>query len=76
MVKKKRIKLKITELRESAGLTQKELADLAGTTETTVANWEHERTGAEQIVRVAKICKALNCLPWDLYEEVDGEQSP
>jgi transcriptional regulator with XRE-family HTH domain len=73
MAEKKRIKLKITELREAAGLTQKELADLSGTTETTVANWEHERTGVEQIVRVAKICKALNCLPWDLYEEVDND---
>jgi transcriptional regulator with XRE-family HTH domain len=67
----KKVISKVSELRAKAGLTQKQLADMTDTTVVTVSNWERNRTGVEQIVRLAKLCKALNCFPEDLYEEVE-----
>ena len=64
---------KIAQLREAAGLTQRQLADLTDTTVITISNWERNRTGVEQLARVAKLCRALNCSPDDLTEEVDTD---
>jgi transcriptional regulator with XRE-family HTH domain len=64
---------RVAEFRQKAGLTQKQLADLIGTTVITVANWERNRTGIEQIVRIGKLCEALQCSPKDLYKEMDYE---
>ena len=63
----------VAELREKSGLTQKELADLVGTTVITISNWERNRTGVEQLVRVAKLCKALGCSPEQLATEEEVE---
>lgn len=59
---------RVAELRTAAGLTQRELAILVGVTETTIRNLERNRNGVEQLERVAKLCKALNCGPADLIE--------
>lgn len=68
---------KISELREKAGLTQRDLAIAVGVTDTTIANWEHGRRGIEWLVRTAKLCEMLNCQPSDLYElkEIGDESS-
>lgn len=59
---------KIAALRERAGLTQRELAQIVGVTETTIANWERGRSGLEWIERFIRLCQVLNCTLDDLIE--------
>ncbi|MBD2211889.1 helix-turn-helix transcriptional regulator [Nostoc linckia FACHB-104] len=63
---------RVAELRKRSDLTQRELANLIGVTETTVRNWENNRSGVEWFERIAKLCTALNCTPNELfgYEKV------
>jgi excinuclease UvrABC nuclease subunit len=58
----------IDALRKQAGLTQKQLANLVGVTESTIRNLERNRNGVEQIERIVKLCRALKCSPEDLIE--------
>lgn len=74
MSKEKKLASNVAELRKQAGLTQKQLAELTGTTVVTVANWENNRTGVDQLLRVAKLCKALKCSPDDLVNEIEAEE--
>jgi transcriptional regulator with XRE-family HTH domain len=67
---KQKAKPRIAFLREKAGLTQLELSRIVGVTESTIQNWESGRTGTEQIERIIKFCKALNCQVEDLIEYV------
>jgi putative transcriptional regulator len=57
----------IASLRQRVGLTQRQLADLVGVTETTIRNWENNRSGVEWFERVAKLCDSLQCTPNDLF---------
>jgi transcriptional regulator with XRE-family HTH domain len=57
----------VAELRKTLGLTQRQLADIVGVTETTVRNWENNRSGVEWFERIAKLCNALQCTPNDLF---------
>lgn len=59
---------RIATLRERAGLTQRELAQIVGVTETTIANWERGRSGLDWIERFIKLCEALNCTLEELVE--------
>lgn len=61
---------RIAELREQTDLTQKELADLLGLTENTIANWEKGRSGLDWIERVIKLCKIFQCTPEQLIDYV------
>lgn len=65
---------KIAELREQAGLTQRQLADMIGVDPSTVRNWERNRSTIEAFVRFAKLCEALKCVPTDLYSIEDPLQ--
>jgi putative transcriptional regulator len=65
---------RVAELRKAQALTQRELADLVGVTETTVRNWENNRSGVDWFDRIAKLCKALECEPQDLVKYVDPMQ--
>ncbi len=62
---------KVAELRRELGLTQRQLADAVGVTESTISNWEKNRNGIEWFERVAKLCHALNCSPEDLIDYTD-----
>lgn len=64
---------RVAELRKRLDLTQRQLADLVGVTETTVRNWENNRSGVEWFERIAKLCDALQCAPNDLlgYKNVE-----
>ena len=62
---------KIAELREKAGLTQKELADFVGIDISTLRNWERNRSGIEAFVRIDRLCTTLQCEPGDLYAPED-----
>ena len=66
---------KVGELRKKAELTQRQLADLVGVTESTIRNWENNRNGVEWLVRVAKLCDALDCTAQELIDfvSVEGE---
>ena len=64
---------RVAELRKHQDLTQRELAALVGVTETTIRNWENNRSGVEWFERIAKLCNALGCTPNELfgYEKLD-----
>jgi len=69
---------RVADLRKRLDLTQRQLADLVGVTETTVRNWENNRSGVEWFERISKLCIALECTPNDLfgYETVgESEES-
>lgn len=66
---------KITELREARGLTQYELAKLVDVDTSTIRNLEKGRSGIQALVRVANLCKALQCQAEDLIEYVEVEET-
>lgn len=72
----KKVKSRIAQLREKVGLTQLELSRIVGVTETTVQNWESGRSGVDQIERIIRFCKALNCQVDDLIEYIPQERLP
>jgi DNA-binding XRE family transcriptional regulator len=52
----------LVELREKAGVTQKDVAEALYVTEHTVRNWEKGRAEAElQLWQVKALCKILRC---------------
>ena len=62
---------KISELRQKKGLTQRELAQAIGVTETTIRNYEKGRSILEWIERVVKLCQTLDCDPQDLIDDIE-----
>ena len=62
------IKLRLKELRIKQGLTQRELAELLGVTENTVANLESGRNGTRKLLQAISLCLLLQCKPNDLFE--------
>lgn len=65
---------KVAELRKRLGMTQRQLADAVGVTESTISNWEQGRNSLEGLERFVKLCRVLQCTPDDLVEYVDPEQ--
>jgi transcriptional regulator with XRE-family HTH domain len=61
---------RLKNLRFRAGLTQQELADKAGTTQTTVARIERDAVEPE-VTTIRKLAKALGVTPADLIPEED-----
>jgi len=69
----------IADLRRKVGLTQLQLSQKVGVTETTIANWEKSRGGGlELIERFVRLCEALNCQAKDLisYPSVLESKEP
>jgi transcriptional regulator with XRE-family HTH domain len=71
---------RIAILREQADLTQLELSQQVGVTETTIANWEKGRSGLEWIERIIRLCWVLQCTPEELIDyipdsEIGGAQA-
>ena len=54
-------KITLKAARVNAGLTQKELAEKIGKSETTIVKWENYQTGKKiSIENLEKLCKILN----------------
>lgn len=54
-------KITLKAARINAGLTQKELAEKVGKSETTIVKWENDQTGKKiSIENLEKLCKILN----------------
>lgn len=66
------LRSRIATLREQAGLTQLELSQKIGVTQTTIANWENSRSGLDWFERLIRLCDALDCGPNDLVEVIDA----
>ena len=62
------LRSKIGVLREEKNMTQRDLSELVGVTETTIANWEKGRRALEWFDRLIRLCRALQCKPEDLVE--------
>jgi transcriptional regulator with XRE-family HTH domain len=72
---------RLQEVREKRGLTQKDVAQALGVSESTVANWENGRTGADTFERLDKLCKLLSTEKntvqlSDLYKEITDPGIP
>jgi transcriptional regulator with XRE-family HTH domain len=65
------VEIKIAALRTKAGLTQLELAIAMGVDPSSIRNIEKGRAGIDQIVRIIKLCRALECSVEDLLEFTD-----
>jgi DNA-binding Xre family transcriptional regulator len=65
------VEIKIAALRTKAGLTQLELAIAIGVDPSSIRNIEKGRAGVDQIVRIIKLCRALECSVEDLLEFTD-----
>lgn len=65
---------KIRNARKSAGLTQRELAQLLGVANTSISNWEKglSRPDADMI---QKLCQTLHLQPNDFYGTTDSAPS-
>lgn len=57
---------KIRQLREQAGLTQKQLAEAVGVDQSAVARWENEENNPTA-ARIMQIADVLGCNPGDLF---------
>jgi ribosome-binding protein aMBF1 (putative translation factor) len=55
-----RVASRIGELRQQAGLTQKELADLVGTTQSVISRLEDADYAGHSLTMLTRIAKALN----------------
>lgn len=71
----KKVGQRIKELRESAGLTQKELGDKAGVSESYVGHIEGGRRESPSLPILIALCKALNYNLADLLLDIGIELS-
>lgn len=57
----------LVNLREKAGVTQKQLAEALKVTDHTIRNWEKGRAEAKlELWQVKEMCRILKCDVWDL----------
>lgn len=63
--------MKLKEIRESKGITQKALAEMSGVNQRTVQNFEQGKNDINQaaVVKVYALAKALGCTVEDLIEK-------
>ncbi len=66
--------INIAKFRQKKGLTQLELSQLVGVRESTIANWEHGRSGFDWFEKLARLCKTLECDLEDLIGDVEVVQ--
>lgn len=67
-MKRARPRSTIAKLRERDGVSQKQLADMLGTSIQTISNWERGRVDLTQFLLIIKICEIFKCEAQDLIE--------
>ena len=60
------IRLNLKALREKAGLSQEELAEIVGTRQATISRLERNLTQRVDLPLIDALCKALKCKPGDI----------
>ncbi|MCC5661991.1 helix-turn-helix domain-containing protein [Nostoc sp. XA010] len=68
-------KVNIKELRLGKNLTQRQVADLLGVTESNYRKLESNKVKSVSLIAIYKLCKAFSCTPNDLFELVENEAS-
>ena len=68
-----KLKSKVAELRNEAGLTQAQLAVFIGVTPNTIQNWE-KGSGLDQLEKYLKLCEVLGCELSDLIEYIETSE--
>ena len=63
--------MRLKEIRESKGITQKTLAEMSGVNPRTVQNFEQGKSDINRaaVIKVYALAKALNCTIEDLIEK-------
>lgn len=69
------INVKIKELRLSKNLTQRQVADLLGVTESNYRKLEANKVKLISLKAIYILCKAFSCTPNDLFELLENEVS-
>lgn len=72
---KARIRMRTSKLRHHRHMTQKQLAQRACLSKTTISNLESGRQTKIELETIAKLCHALDCTPEELFEFVQETQS-
>ena len=62
---------RIADLRQQAGMTQRELAIALDVTESTVRNYEKGRHSLKSLEIFVSLCRIFDCKPEDLLDFVD-----
>ncbi len=60
------IRLNLKALREEAGFSQEELAEIVGTRQATISRLERNLTQRVDLPLIDALCKALKCKPGDI----------
>ena len=68
-------KVNIKELRLGKNLTQRQVADLLGVTESNYRKLESNKVKSVSLIAIYTLCKAFSCTPNDLFELVENEVS-
>lgn len=68
-------KIKIKDLRLSKKLTQRQVADLLGVTESNYRKLESNKVKSISLITIYTLCTVFSCTPNDLFEIVEKDYS-
>ncbi|MBC1238505.1 helix-turn-helix transcriptional regulator [Nostoc sp. 2RC] len=68
------ITIKIRDIRLSKNLTQRQLADAIGVTESNYRKLESNRVKSISLDTLYTLCKTLECTPNDIFEVVENAE--
>lgn len=68
-------KMKIKDLRLGKNLTQRQVADILGITESNYRKLESNRIKSIALATIYTLCKTFSCNPGDLFEVVETDES-
>lgn len=66
--------LRIAELRNKNGFTQKDLASVIEVSVNTIQNWENGRTSGNKIIKIIRLCGILECQYTELVIDIPEHQ--